>query len=238
MDQPKYKRILLKISGEQLSGADGHGIDSEFINWLADEIISAAQSGVQIALVPGGGNIVRGSDLAGNGIKEETAHYMGMLAIVINGMALADVFGEKGQKVKLVTRLHVNDVAEPYDKERANQYLDDGNIVILAGGTGKPFVTSDTGATLNAVDLNCDIVLKATKVDGIYDKDPVKHPDAKKFDKLTLKEAYEHDEIKVMDKEALAMAMENKLPIKVFDVLKDGNIVRAAFGEDIGTTVS
>ena len=233
-----HKRVLLKLSGEQLANKQGTGIDPEFVGWLAGEIKKVTEAGIQTVIVVGGGNFLRGATFAGEGIERSTADYMGMLATIMNGMALMDMIESHGQPARLQTNLRIQQVAEPFIRRRAIRHLEKGRVVIVGGGLGKPYFTTDTTATSVALELDCDAILKATKVDGIYDKDPNKHDDAKKFDSLTFQQAVESDAIKVMDKAALGLAMEQNIPVVVFDLMQDGNILKAASGEAIGTKVS
>lgn len=233
-----YTRVLLKISGEQLSGKDGFGINAEFVGWLAAEIKKITEAGVQVVIVPGGGNFLRGATLAGNGIERPTADYMGMLATVMNGLALMDMLEHHGQPTRLQTNLRINQVAEPFIRRKAVRHLEKGRVVIIAGGLGKPYLTTDTTAASVALELDCEVILKATKVDGVYDKDPKKFDDAKKYDVVSFQEAVENGAIKVMDKAALGLAMEQKMPVIVFELEKDGNLLKAASGEAIGTKLS
>lgn len=233
----KYKRLLLKLSGEQFGGSSGTGIDSGFINWLAKELKEIAQMGVQVAVVVGGGNFARGKDLKIEGLKIETGHYMGMTATLLNGMALVDVLESHSQPAHLQTALHIENVTVPFNEKVALEHLNNNEVLVIMGGTGKPHVTTDTAAVNYAISLGCDVVLKATKVDGIYDKDPMKYSDAKRFDSLSYKEAFDNPEIEVMDKTAFLAAMENKMPIVVFE-LAPGNLKKAVEGENIGSIVS
>jgi uridylate kinase len=231
-----YTRVLLKLSGEQLAGREG-GIDPEFVAWLASEIKKATETGVEMAIVVGGGNFLRGATIAGEGLERPTADYMGMLATVMNGLALMDMLEHHGQPTRLQTNIHINQVAEPFIRRRAIRHLEKNRVVIVAGGLGKPYLTTDTAAASVALELDCDIILKATKVDGIYNKDPAKFADAVKYDSLTYQEAIENPHVQVMDKAALGLAMEQKKPLLVFDLHKDGNILRAVSGKPIGTRV-
>lgn len=231
------KRVLIKVSGEQLAGDKGQGIDREFVEWLSHEIKKVTDSGIQVAIVVGGGNYIRGADFAGDGIEAPTAHYMGMLATVINGMALTDVLEHNGVPTRLQTSFEIKSVAEPFIRRRAVRHLEKGRVVICAAGTGRPFVTTDSASVLFALELGADVVLKATNVDGVYDDDPANNPQAKRFDKLSFQEAIENPKIKVMDKAAIGLAMEQKLPIVVFDIRESGNILKAAQGEEIGTEI-
>ncbi|HEX5456342.1 MAG TPA: UMP kinase [Candidatus Saccharimonadales bacterium] len=233
-----YKRVLLKISGEQLAGKYDSGFDTEHAEWLAREVKKVSEKGQQVAIMVGGGNIVRGAQIAGHGIHRVTADHMGMLATMINALALTDVFENEGVKTRCLSNIFADQVAEKFIHRLANKHFDKGRVVILAGGTGRPYVTTDTAAVNLALELDCDVVLKATKVDGVYDKDPAKNPDAKKFDSLTFQQAVENPSIKVMDKAALALAMEHEIPILIFDALKQGNIEAAIKGETVGTKIS
>ena len=231
-----YTRILLKLSGEQLAGEQGHGIDPDFVKWLAAEIKKAVDNGTQMAIVVGGGNWLRGATYASHGIERATADYMGMLATVMNGLALMDMCEHHGTPVRLQSNLRMEQVAEPFIRRRAIRHMEKGRVVIIAGGTGKPYVTTDTTAVSAALELGCQAVLKATKVDGIYDKDPAKHEDAVKRDTLTHQEALENPSVKVMDKAAIGMAADGNMPIIVFR-LEEGAIARVAGGAPVGTRV-
>lgn len=231
-----YKRVLLKLSGEQLAGREG-GIDPDFVAWLAAEIKKATETGVEMAIVVGGGNFLRGATIAGDGLERPTADYMGMLATIMNGLALMDMLEHHGQPTRVQTNIHAAQVAEPFIRRRAVRHLEKKRVVIVVGGLGKPYLTTDTAAASVALELDCDVILKATKVDGIYDKNPAEHPDAVKYDTLSFQEAVENPNITVMDKAALGLAMEQKKPLIVFDLHKDGNILRAVTGEPIGTRV-
>ena len=232
-----YKRVLLKISGEQLAGKYDSGFDNEHAVWLAREVKKVADKGQQVVIMVGGGNIVRGAQIAGSGIQRVTADNMGMLATMINALALTDVFENEGVKTRCLSNIFAEQVAEKFIHRLANKHLQKGRVVILAGGLGRPYVTTDTAAVNLALELDCDIVLKATKVDGVYDKDPEKNPDAKKFDNLSFQEAVSAPSIQVMDKSALAMAMEHKISILIFDALKQGNIELAINGGSVGTRI-
>lgn len=233
-----YKRVLLKLSGEQLAGDDTAGINPKFVGWLAGEIKKVTEAGIQVVIVIGGGNFLRGASFAGHGIDRATADYMGMLATVMNGLALKDMLEYSGQPTRIQTNVHMNQVAEQFIRLRAIRHLEKGRVVVVAGGLGKPYFTTDTTSASVALELNCDVILKATKVDGIYDKDPAKHKDAVKFDAVSFRQSIEDDNIMVMDKAALGLAMEQNMPVVVFELAKDGNILRAAMGEAIGTKVS
>jgi len=233
----KYKRVLLKLSGEQFAGSAGFGIDSGFINQLAKDIKEIASLNTEVAVVVGGGNFIRGMDIAKHGVERATADYMGMLATILNGMTLVDTLEANGQPARLQSRLRVESVAEPYIRRRAIRHLEKGRVVIIAGGTGNPYVTTDTASVTGALELECQAVLKATKVDGVYDKDPMKHADAKKHDKLSHAEALQSPQINVMDNAAISLAMDNKLPIIVFELSAD-NLKKVVQGQTIGTKVT
>lgn len=233
----KYKRVLLKLSGEQFAGGSGIGIDSDFVNQLAQDIKQLIkETGIELTVVVGGGNFVRGKDMKVRGLKEETAHYMGMISTMLNGLALKDVLGSIGQPAYVQSRLGT-EVADGFEPSKAIKELKVGKVVIILGGTGKPFVTTDTGAVQAAAALGCEVVLKATKVDGVYDKDPAKHKDAKKFDSLSHEEASAHPDINVMDNEAHDQAKSYGLPIIVFELSKE-NLIKVAQGKPVGTKVS
>ncbi len=235
---PKYRRVILKISGEGFgySGKSGISID-ETLN-LARQAQRVLQRGVQLAIVVGGGNILRGTQFSAGGtvIKEATAHYMGMLATVINGLALQDALESLHCQTRLQTAIRMENVAEPYIRRRCERHLEKGRIVILAGGTGNPFVTTDTAAALRARELQADILLKATRVDGVYSDDPEQNPHAVRYDKLTYAQVL-RDNLRVMDMAAISLCREAKMPILVFNFKRDGNIERAIAGHPIGTLV-
>jgi uridylate kinase len=232
-------RILLKLSGEQFSGSRESGIDVEFVERLAHELRDLVkETGIQLAVVVGGGNFMRGAAIAAKGIERATGDYMGMLATIMNGMALVDVLEENGQPARLMTRLRVDSVAEPYIRRRGIRHMEKGRIVVVAGGIGTPYVTTDTAAITTALELEGEMVLKATKVDGVYNRDPKKHADAQKHDALQYSEALTNEEINVMDNAAISLAMDNKLPIVIFDLLTHGNIARIVKGEKVGTLLT
>ncbi len=234
------KRILLKLSGEQFAGTKSFGIDTDFLTGLAEEIREVVtETGVQIIIVVGGGNFLRGATLAHNEhtIERATADYMGMLATVINGMALVDILEHHEQPARLQTRIQLNSVAEPYIRRRAIRHLEKGRVVIVAGGTGNPYVTTDTAAVSAALELDCGLVLKATKVDGVYTKDPKKDKSAEKIKQISHLDALKDPNINIMDNAAISLAMDHKLPIRVFDLLTKGNIKKIVQGEDIGTLI-
>lgn len=232
-----YKRILLKLSGEQLAGQYEHGIDPEFAAWLAEEIKQVAANDIQVVIMVGGGNFVRGAQTAGHGIKRVTADHMGMLGTMINALALTDIFEEEGVKTRCLSNIFAQQVAESFVHRLVEKHLQRGRVTIIAGGTGRPYFTTDTAAVALALELDCDVVLKATKVDGVYDKDPAKHPDAQKMDSLSYQQAVEDGAIKIMDKAAMGLALEHHMPLIIFNAETSGNILRAAMGETVGTTI-
>lgn len=234
----KYQRILLKLSGEQLAGKFESGIDPELAGWLAEEVKKVQDAGAQVVIMVGGGNFVRGAQIAGHGIKRVTGDHMGMLSTMINALALTDIFEAHNVKTRCLSNIFAEQVAEPFVHRLANKHLEKGRVLIVGGGTGRPYMTTDTGAVVLALELDCQVVLKATKVDGVYDKDPAKHDDAVRHTTLSLQQAVENDEIKVMDKAAIGMALEHKMPIVIFDAMKPGNILNVAQGEPAGTTIS
>jgi len=233
----KYKRVLLKLSGEALMGDREYGIDPHFIDELAEEIKSVYEIGAEIAIVIGGGNIFRGVKGSSMGMDRATADYMGMLATVMNALALQDILEKKEVPTRVMSAIEMRQIAEPYIRRRAIRHLEKGRIVIFAAGTGSPFFTTDTTGALRAAEIRADVLLKATKVDGIYDKDPQKHPDAKLLREISYLDAINKD-LKVMDHTALTLCMENKLPIVVFNIKKKGNLMKILLGEKIGSTVS
>lgn len=232
-----YKRVLLKLSGEQLEGQFDGGFDPERAAWIAREIKKATDQGIEVVVMVGGGNYARGAQLAGHGIGRVTADNIGMLATLMNGVALADVFNATGLSARVLTNVRADQVADPFTHRRAISHLQKDRVVIAAGGIGRPYLTTDTAAVSLALELDCDIILKATKVDGVYDKDPTKHDDAQRFTTLSYQQAVEDDDIKIMDKAALGLAMEQSQPVIVFDLLTPDNIVKAAKGEKIGTLI-
>ena len=236
MSRP-YKRVLLKLSGEQLAGKFESGIDAELCTWLADEIKKVAEDGTQVVIMVGGGNFARGAQLAGNGIKRVTADHIGMLATMMNALALTDIFEAEGVKTRCLSNIFANQVAEPFVHRLAEKHLEKGRVVITAGGTGRPYLTTDTAAVVLALELGCEAVLKATKVDGVYDKDPSKYDNAHKVDHMTFQAAVEDTHIKVMDKAAMGLALEQEMPIVIFDAMQSGNIAKAAQGHTTGTVI-
>jgi len=231
-----YSRVLLKLSGEMLMGGQGYGIDPETVHGIARELAEVTTMGVQIAVVVGGGNIFRGVQASSAGIDRATADYMGMLATVMNALALQDALEKSGVQTRVQTAIAMSAVAEPYIRRRAIRHLEKGRIVILAAGSGDPYFTTDTTAALRALELGCEVLLKATKVDGVYTADPMKDPTARKYDRLDYATALERD-LKVMDLTAFALCKDNNLPIVVFN-LKQGSIEQILRGIPLGTTVT
>ena len=237
MTQPlAYRRILLKLSGEALMGNEDYGIDPAVIGRIAKEVIEAHEAGAEIGLVIGGGNIFRGAGLAAGGMDRVTGDQMGMLATVINALAMQDALEKLGAKVRVMSALKINDVCEDYIRRRAVRHLEKGRIAIFAAGTGNPFFTTDSGAALRAIEINADLLLKATKVDGVYDKDPNKHKDAVKYDKLSYDEVIARD-LQVMDTAAFALCRDSDVPLRIYDLSAPGNLMRILRGENIGTLV-
>ena len=233
----KYKRILLKLSGEALMGSKQFGIDTEKLTSYAQEIKAAVASGVEVAIVIGGGNIFRGVQVEGEGLDRVQGDHMGMLATIINGMALQSSLEKIEVKTRLMTAIKMEQVAEPYIRRRAVRHLEKGRVVIFGGGTGNPYFTTDTAATLRAIEIEADVILKGTRVDGIYSADPEKDPAATKYDTISFKEVYEKD-LNIMDMTAFTLCNENKLPIVVFDINKKQNLIKMLNGESIGTLVN
>ena len=234
---PRFKRILLKLSGEALVGDGGFGIDPGTLERIASEIAEVRAFGVEVAIVIGGGNIFRGLAASAHGMDRASADYMGMLATVLNALTLQDALETIGEHTRVMSAIDVKEVAEPYIRRRAMRHLEKGRVVIFAAGTGNPYFTTDTAASLRAMEIHADVLLKATKVDGIYDKDPVKFKDAKRYNRLTYLEVLQQN-LKVMDSTATALCRDNKLAIVVFDLHRRGNIRRVAAGESIGTLVT
>ena len=232
-----FKRILIKISGEQLAGEYEFGVDPKIANFLAQEIKKVVKAGHQLIVVVGGGNMVRGAEVAGNGIKRVTADQMGMLSGLINSMCLTDIFESNGIQTRCLSNIYAEQVAESFSFRRAEKHLEAGRVVIVAGGTARPYFTHDTAAVSFALELEAEVVLKATKVDGVYDKDPIKYKEAKKLEHITFDEAISNSQIKVMDKAALGLALEQKVPIVVFNPIKKDNILKVAEGDIVGTLI-
>ena len=238
MSTPPYKRVLLKLSGEQLAGKYEFGVDPEIASFLAAEVKKVVDSGCQVVMIVGGGNMVRGAELAGNGIRRVTADQMGMLSGLINCMALTDIFEANGLKTRCLSNIFAQQVAESYSYRLAEKHLQKGRVVIVAGGTARPYVTHDTAAVSFALELDCELVAKASKVSGVYDKDPAKFPDAVKLDTVSFQEAVEDNSIKVMDKAAMGLAMEQHKPIVVFNAMEPNSFARLVAGESVGTKIS
>jgi uridylate kinase len=236
MDQPKYKRVILKLSGEALSGEIGFGLEETVLSSMAQQILELTQAGVEVAIIVGGGNIWRGVAGAKRGIDRATADYMGMLATVINSLALQDALEAAGMETRVMTAIEMREVAEPYIKRRAIRHLEKGRVVIFGAGTGNPYFSTDTTAALRAAEMGVDAILMAKKVDGVYSDDPKKNPDAVKFDSLKYIDVLNQG-LKVMDSTAISLCMDNNIPLIVFDMMTPGNMKRAAMGETIGTYV-
>ena len=236
MSDLAYRRVLLKLSGEALMGDEDYGIDPKVISRLAEEVIEAQQAGAQIALVIGGGNIFRGAGLAASGMDRVTGDHMGMLATIINALAMQDALEKLGARCRVMSAIRINQVSEDFIRRRAIRHLEKGRIVICAAGTGNPFFTTDSGAALRAIEIGADLLLKATKVDGVYDKDPKKHADAVRFDSLSYDDVLSRD-LQVMDTAAFALCRDASLPIRVFDMSQPGQLLRILHGEPIGTLV-
>lgn len=233
-----YKRVLLKLSGEQLSGKFDVGIDPEIAGYFANEIKKAATKGTEIVVVVGGGNMVRGAEIAGQGIKRVTADQMGMLSGLINSMAMTDIFEDHNVPTRCLSNIFAQQVAESYSFRLAEKHLQKGRVVIIAGGLGRPHFTHDTAAVNLALELSCEVVLKSTKFDGVYDKDPAKFKNAKKLSSVSFHHAVEDDDIQVLDQAALGLAMEQNMPIVVFDGFVPGNIAKIVDGKTVGTKIS
>lgn len=237
MKKPVYKRILLKLGGEALAGEDGFGIDPLRAEYLAERVLQVRSMGVQVAIVIGAGNLWRGSEGIERGMERATADYMGMLGTVMNSLALMDAIERAGANTRVMSAVEMRAVAEPYIRRRAIRHLEKDRIVILGGGTGNPYFSTDTAAALRAMEIEAGIVIKATKVDGIYDADPEKNPDAKRFETLTYIEAL-NLRLQVMDSTAISLCMDNQLPLIVLDMWQEDSLIRAVMGEPIGTVIS
>jgi len=236
MDRPAYRRVLLKLSGESFMGNRSSGIDPEVVEVVASEIREVVALGVQLGIVIGGGNIFRGMTASAKGMDRTTADYMGMLATVINSLALQSALEHVGVPTRVQTAIEMREIAEPFIQRRAVRHLEKGRVVIFAAGTGNPYFTTDTAATLRAVEIKADIILKATKVDGVYDRDPVQYPDAVMYEKVSYTEVLTKN-LKVMDASAISLCRDNGLPLNVFNLQKAGNIKRVICGEPVGTIV-
>lgn len=234
--QPVYKRILLKLSGEALMGDAEFGIDPKVISRFASEIAELSAQGVELGVVIGGGNIFRGAGLAESGMERVSGDHMGMLATVMNALALQDALEQKGTFCRVMSAIKINQVCEDYLRRRAIRHLEKGRVVIFAAGTGNPFFTTDSAASLRAVEIGADLLLKATQVDGVYDSDPKKNPDAVRYSELSFDEAI-NKRLGVMDTTAVVMCQEQNMPLRIFDVHKEGNLTKIVYGEDIGTLV-
>ena len=232
----KYKRVLLKLSGEALAGEAGFGIEPKIVDDLADELCEIVEGGVELAIVVGGGNFFRGMAGSAEGMDRSQADNIGMLATVMNAIALQEAFERHGIATRVQSAIIMQQVAEPFIRRKAIRHLEKGRVVIFAAGSGNPYFTTDTAASLRACEIGAEVLMKATKVDGVYDSDPAKNPDAKKFDTITYKEVIAR-ELHVMDTTATSLCMENNLPILVFDLNTKGNIARALRGETVGTVV-
>jgi uridylate kinase len=234
---PRYKRILLKLSGEALLGSRQYGVDPNFCAFIAAQVAQVHRSGVQIGIVVGGGNIFRGLAAAAKGMDRATGDYIGMLATVMNALALQDAIEKAGVQTRVMSAIGMNEVAEPYIRRRAVRHLEKGRVIILAAGTGNPYFTTDTAAALRAVEIGAEIILKATKVDGVYDSDPVANPGARRYERLTYSQVLEQ-RLRVLDATAVSLCMENDTPIIVFDLNEPENITRVAAGEPVGTLIT
>jgi uridylate kinase len=233
----RYRRILLKLSGEALLGNRSYGVDPAFCAFIAGQVAEVQRLGVQVGIVVGGGNIFRGLAAAASGMDRATGDYIGMLATVMNGLALQDALEKAKVPTRVMTAIAMNEVAEPYIRRRAVRHLEKGRVAIFVAGTGNPYFTTDTAAALRAVEIGAEVLLKATKVDGVYDADPVTHPEARKYEELEYADLL-RDQLKVLDAAAVSLCMENDLPIVVFDLNQPDNITRVAAGEAVGTRIS
>jgi uridylate kinase len=236
LKSPKYKRIVLKLSGEALAGNRGYGIDHDVLISISRQVVEVVQQGVQVGIVVGGGNIWRGVAGSAQGMDRATADYMGMLATVINALALQDALENENMGTRVMSAIEMKEVAEPYIRRRAIRHLEKGRVVIFAAGTGNPYFSTDTAAALRSAEIEAEVILMAKKVDGVYDSDPVTNPDAKKFTDLGYIDVLNKG-LGVMDSTAASLCMDNGIPIIVFDLTQEGNILKAVMGEDIGTYV-
>lgn len=233
----KYKRILLKLSGEALMGSENYGIDPKVLSRLAREILLVQRAGVQIGVVIGGGNIFRGAGLAASGIDRVTGDHMGMLATVMNALAMQDALEKAGGDARTMSAIKINEICEDYIRRRALRHLEKGRIVLFAAGTGNPFFTTDSAAALRAIEMGCDLLIKATKVDGIYSADPAVDPQAKRYEQLTYEEVIRRN-LRVMDTTAIALCRDNRTPMRIYDLSREGDLMRIVRGNDVGTLVS
>jgi uridylate kinase len=236
MTKPVYKRILLKLSGESLMGPEGFGINAKVVQGISQEIKEINDLGVEVAIVIGAGNIFRGLGGEAAGIERATGDYMGMLATVINALALQNFLERIGVNTRVLSAIEIHQLVEPYIRRRATRHLEKGRVIIFAAGTGNPFFTTDTAAALRAMEVKAEVILKGTKVDGVYDSDPMENPEAKRFDSLSYLDVLNR-QLKVMDSAAISLCMDNNVPIVVFDLFKKGNIKRVVVGDGIGTRV-
>ena len=237
MAELPYRRILLKMSGEILAGGKGFGIDADALDFLAAEVKTVVAAGLEVGLVIGGGNIFRGLSGTNSGMERVAGDYLGMAATVMNSVALQNSLEKLGVDTRVMSALSMIQLAEPYIRRRALRHLEKGRVVICAGGTGNPYFTTDTAAVLRGIEINADLILKGTKVDGVYDADPATHPDARRFERLSYEEVIAK-KLRVMDLTAITLCMENKLPLMVFDIRTPGNLLQAATGKLIGTVIS
>jgi len=236
MQKPKYKRVVLKLSGEALAGDRPYGIDHRTLLSIAEQLVEVVEQGVEVAIVVGGGNIWRGVAGSSQGMDRATADYMGMLATEINALALQDALENQGMEIRVMTAIEMKEIAEPYIRRRAIRHLENGRVVIFSAGTGNPYFSTDTAAALRSAEIEAEVILMAKKVDGVYDSDPVKNPDAVKFDRLDYIDVLNKG-LGVMDSTAASLCMDNGIPIVVFDLTERGNILKAVMGEPIGTYV-
>ncbi len=234
---PPPRRVLLKLSGEALMGEHEYGIDPEVVRLIAGQVAAGKQDGTEIAVVVGGGNIFRGLAASARGMDRSTGDYMGMLATVMNGLAIQDALEQLGSPTRVMSAIAMNEICEPYIRRRAVRHLEKGRVVVMVAGTGNPYFTTDTAATLRAVEVHAQVILKATRVDGVYDADPETHPDARRFSKIGYTELLSN-RLQALDATAVSLAMDNEMPIVVFDMTVPGNITRAIAGERIGTLIS
>ncbi len=237
MSKPAYKRILLKLSGEAFAGESGMGIDASLLKQFAQEVVNVHKAGVQVGLVVGGGNFFRGVAASAQGMDQASADYMGMLATVMNALCLQDALEKLDLQTRVQSAISMSEIAEPYIRRKAIRHLEKGRVVIFVAGTGNPYFTTDTAAALRAMEINADVIMKATKVDGIYDKDPMKHDDAVLYDEISYLDVLSKG-LQVMDSTAISLCMDNKLPIRTFNLTQNGNVLKMVNGEKIGTIVS
>ncbi len=235
--EPKYRRALLKLSGEALMGSKQYGIDPEVAREIAAQIAEARRAGIEVAVVVGGGNIFRGLAAAAKGMDRATGDYMGMLGTVMNGLAIQDALEQMSCPTRVLSAIAMNEICEPYIRRRAERHLEKGRVVVMVAGTGNPYFTTDTAATLRAVEVGAEVILKATRVDGVYDADPEKHPKARRYSQISYTELLSN-RLEALDATAVSLAMDNEMPIVVFDMTQPGNILRALCGEAIGSLIS